>query len=212
MLSDLRRLLTSLGLLRRVPQTQPIEPFEHWRDYGPGTGVQIFRPVVYTLEQHVLPQAFFQNHPAIVRAAQARSRISKELSDLWFHSFRLCAGAGSVPPGSDLDSLPVLRYLADLSAATTFTTHQGTGVVAHIVTPPEPLKSGEAIFIALCVAGTGSGEVRRCFTLEKSTEPDVVFFCELARDGSRANLGPTATVSLDEFARRSLARMPALGA
>lgn len=212
MWSDLRRLLTYLGILRRVPQTKPIEPFERWRDYRPGTGVQIFRPVVYTLEQHVLPQAFFQNHPAIARAALGRSRISKELSDLWFHSFRLCAGAGSVPAEPGLDSLPVLRYLADLGAATTFTTRQGAGVVAHIVIPPEPVKSGEAVFIALCMAGTGAGEVRRCFTLEKSTEQDVVFFCELAKDGSRANLGPTATMSLDEFARTSLARMPALGA
>lgn len=212
MFSDLRRMLTYLGVLRRIPQTMPIEPFERWRDYGLGAGPQIFRPVVNMMEQHVLPQAFFQSHPAITRAISVYSRISRELVDLWFVSFCRCAELGLIPTNSDLSSLPALRYLGDLSGCTTLSTHQESGSVVHIVTPPEPLKPGDAIFISLCTVSTGSGEVRRCFTLEKSHEQGVAYFCELCEGGGRANFGPTSYMSADEFAGKSRARMLEIGA
>lgn len=212
MFSELRKLFTYFGVLERAPQTEPIEPFERWHDYGPGTGVRIFRPVVYTMEQHVLPQAFFQDHPSIARATAGNSRISKELSDLWFFSFRRCVEAGSVPRNSDINGLPVLRYLSDLAACTTTSRHQEAGLAASVVTLPVPLKSGDAYFIALCTAGNDSGAIRRCFTLEKSTEDGVAYFCELLASGGRANLGPTPLLSREEFANKSLSRLRAIGA
>ncbi len=205
-----------LGLSAGQPQVEaqqaPIAPFEYVRHSGPFAGRQMFRPIVYVFEHHILPQKFFDSSPELLQAFTSKNSCSDEFLRLWLLSVAACEGNGMLTlryPGHTYDVDSYLRGLAQqVSCVRTVTANYSIWTM----TGPAPKSTTEAHLLAFCIpngpnsALSASGGRRRLFTLEASFPLSDTCFCEV-QGNSRANFGSVERWSKYEFTNQVLRKL-----
>jgi hypothetical protein len=193
-----------------LPTAEPlVEPFEWIQTQGPTAG-RVERPLLYALEHVVLPDCLFTWHPELSATLRGRGQMDPPFLHMWSKAKVFCDDRRLIPMQAQAGFEGYLNYFQPMARSIRVMPVEHDEYDVWILTMPTPKDAPDCIYVALCKPKDESDDYllmersqrSRYFTLETSGQPGSGYFCEWRSNGSHANFGYEADVSVERFQYR----------